>query len=220
MYVRPLNMGDRYGRLVIIGTAEPFVAKSHRVARYVLQCDCGGIRVARQDVIRRGDCNSCGCLQIKYGHSANGSVSGTYGSWAAMMERCHNPKNKNYRAYGAKGVTVYGKWQTFAGFLEDMGEKPDGWSIDRIDPFGDYEPSNCQWLPAEVNSRKHRYHRLNVELASTLKSRFLLGQNQADMAREFDLSQALVSSVCTGKNWAYVRPSDEFYNVAPHKEGR
>jgi hypothetical protein len=65
-----------------------------------------------------------------------------------MVERCTNPGHVSYARYGGRGVTVCDRWRTFANFAEDMGERPAGFSIDRINPDGHYEPSNCRWATA------------------------------------------------------------------------
>lgn len=77
-----------------------------------------------------------------------------YGAWAAMVGRCHNPNHQSYRTYGARGVTVCERWRSdFRNFLADMGERPPGHSIDRIDPRGHYEPGNCRWATASEQRR-------------------------------------------------------------------
>lgn len=80
-----------------------------------------------------------------------------------MLERCHNPKARHYRYYGGRGISICPEWDTrqggsFTNFLRDMGERPEGTSIDRIDPDGDYEPGNCRWAtPKEqVANRRPR----------------------------------------------------------------
>jgi hypothetical protein len=75
-----------------------------------------------------------------------------------MLSRCSQPSNKAYRYYGGRGVKVCDRWRHFANFLADMGERPTGLTIDRIDPHGDYEPGNCRWTTqAEQNRNQRRY---------------------------------------------------------------
>tara|TARA_B100000678_G_scaffold13657_2_gene10747 strand:- start:8066 stop:8473 length:408 start_codon:yes stop_codon:yes gene_type:complete len=81
----------------------------------------------------------------------------TYRSWQAAKDRCINPNNDRYSTYGAKGVRMCDRWlNSFEAFLADMGKCPKGHSIDRIDPFGNYEPSNCRWLRNDRQSRNKR----------------------------------------------------------------
>jgi hypothetical protein len=88
-----------------------------------------------------------------------------------MRERCNNPNHANFSSYGGRGITVCDRWKSFENFLEDMGERPEGLSIDRIDVNGNYEPENCRWADAETQanntqrSRKITYQGESMTIA-------------------------------------------------------
>lgn len=85
-------------------------------------------------------------------------MSPTYSSWRAMLARCRQPNNNRFQYYGARGIQVCERWLSFENFLEDMGERPAGLSIDRIDVDGNYEPGNCRWAtPLEQRHGRRDY---------------------------------------------------------------
>ena len=88
-------------------------------------------------------------------------LSKTYWAWATMWQRCTNPKRHNYHNYGGRGITVCERWAKYENFLADMSEKPEGWSLDRIDNEGDYELGNCRWAD---NRTQHVNTRRNIRL--------------------------------------------------------
>ena len=98
-------------------------------------------------------------VEVDLKHSSHGmSNTPTYRSWAHMLDRCRNPKNDSWDYYGGRGITVCEEWTDFAQFLADMGERPEGTSIDRIDVDGNYEPGNCRWADhtTQINNRRER----------------------------------------------------------------
>lgn len=150
--------GKKFGKLTVIERTENI---GNRVA-WLCKCDCGNEKVVRGDDLKTGNTKSCGCYrdEFKRVHGHNTKRHGRtpeYTSWNHMMQRCYNPKNNMYEFYGAKGVTVCERWHEFKNFIEDMGEKPStGHTIDRIDVYGNYEPSNCRWATREQQDRNVR----------------------------------------------------------------
>ena len=163
----PTAAGQRYGRLVAIECVNP-----HGHAKWIFKCDCGRTLVAIAKNVRRGMTKSCGCLHaenVKVVNRTHGmSYSSEHKIWEAMKRRCLNPNDTDYHLYGGRGIEVCDRWKnSFADFLSDMGRRPQGTSIDRIDNDKGYEPGNVRWATASTQVLNRR-STLRVEYNGTL----------------------------------------------------
>jgi hypothetical protein len=108
---------------------------------------------------KKWKCNSCTASEhLKLINTKHGKYgTPTYVSWQKMKDRCNNPNHKYYRLYGGRGISFDKKWETFEGFLQDMGEMPKkGFSLDRIDNDDGYHKMNCRWIPRNEQQKNRR----------------------------------------------------------------
>jgi len=104
-----------------------------------------------------------------HGNTRHGlSRSPTHNSWVRMRTRCLNPASDRFAYYGGRGITICDRWSVFENFLQDMGERPKGMTLDRIDPNGHYEPSNCRWASAKTQASNTRRNRFLLHGGETL----------------------------------------------------
>lgn len=148
--------GQKFKRLTILGYAGD--------RKWYCKCECGNITKVFSGILKNGTTNSCGCFMreraseanIEHGHTVNKRRTPTHRTWTKMLERCQNPNSIRYYDYGGRGITVCDRWQKFENFLADMGERPKGASIERVENDKGYYKGNCRWATRKEQCNNRR----------------------------------------------------------------
>lgn len=195
-------VGARFGRLLVMAEAHPRVNSGHKIRMLQVKCDCGNVRVVQAGNLRNGHTKSCGCLSLQ--STAERSTvhgmakkSGAWKSWVTIRDRCENANDPAYKNYGARGITVCERWRDFRNFFADMGERPSGASIDRIDNEGSYEPNNCRWASRTEQARNKR-NNINVTIDGVTRC-------LADVAAERGIKYRTAHARIVDRGWDAAR---------------
>lgn len=143
---------------------------------WLCRCECGTEKLVKGQSLKNGDTTSCGCHGKDWCRKHGMEGTSIYNLWVAMRHRCQNPKFAGYSNYGGRGIKVCDRWQVFAAFYADMGDKPAGKTLDRKDVNGNYEPTNCRWATATEQAHNKR----NTIMVG--------GRPLAEIAREIGMS--------------------------------
>lgn len=197
--------GKRFGRL----TVEHLLGKRGAFIYWACRCDCGGYTETQTGKLNIGHSQSCGCILADknatrlttHGASVGGKPTPTYSVWRGIKNRCLNPNEPAYKNYGGRGIKICDRWKdSFENFFTDMGQKPKGMWIERLDNEGDYEPTNCKWAtPKEQCNNK----RTNVYLTFRGKTQTVsqwneeLGYNKNVVAGRLRLGWSTEDAILT-----------------------
>lgn len=160
------SMG-KFGRLTVLSV----VREKGKKAVAICACDCGNMKSITFAHIKNGGTKSCGCLRSDtsketgrlnktHGQSVPEHRTAAYRSWECMKSRCRNPSDPSYKDYGARGVVYADDWESFDVFFKDMGERPRGKTLNRINNAQGYNKTNCEWATVKIQQRNKRNNRM------------------------------------------------------------
>lgn len=190
--------GRVIGRWTVLQKAERPAEYKTGGQYWLCRCACG-----TESVIQGGKLNAGrgvkGCHLCRgHGATKGGLQTPEYRSWRGMKERCNNSNHSNYRLYGARGISVCARWlASFDNFLEDMGPRPTGHSLDRIDVNGNYTPENCRWADSRTQATNTRTHRLTDEQKAAVLRVWSLGATVTDLAEITGMSRPYIAQIAS-----------------------
>lgn len=205
--------GKKYGWLTVIARDTDYPTKT-RKTMWRCQCRCGAEKSVYGESLKKGHTSSCGCQRpalVRAARTSHGmSHTPTHRTWQSMKRRCSSPTVWQYPYYGGRGIRVCERWASFENFLEDMGERPAGTTLDRIDNDGDYGPSNCCWAtPREQGSHTTRTRYVKTERGTVTLAEAARMANVSSSAILYRIRQGWSEAdiLAPAQPWAKYQPS-------------
>lgn len=158
-------IGQKFGKLTVVErTSTPNRPTEHH-AYWLCLCECGNNHIARGSDLKNGNVQSCGCLQIEKITTHGMRHTPIYAEWCSIKQRCYNPNNKSYKNYGYRGILMCERWRdSFEAFYEDVSKLSnfgkEGYSLNRINNDGIYEPNNVEWANDKTQANNKRNNHL------------------------------------------------------------
>ena len=183
--------GQKFGKLTAI---KRDMSITNRI-NWFFHCECGAVKSAGKGSVTNGYQVSCGCYQKEYGRQRKTihgmSTHPLYKTWSGMLHRCNKKDSRDYPDYGGRGIGVCDRWLDINNFISDMGDRPKGATIDRIDNEKGYSPDNCRWTTPLIqgnNKRNNKSITVNGAKYSSI----------AEAARELGVADSTLRHRCGG----------------------
>ena len=190
---RKVEIGDKFGLRTVLELER---VKGRKMA--LTRCDCGEEKYVRTDLLLRGLRVKClMCSSVKHGMLN----TGTWTSWKSMHGRCNDVGRHNYHRYGGRGIKVAARWGDFKSFYEDMGDRPEGFTIDRVDNNGDYTPENCRWISHAEQHRNKSTTKLNAVAVKVIRLLHSKGFSNARLARAHSVNPTTIRNIVNNISW-------------------
>lgn len=198
-------IGKKIGMLTVVGFGESYISPSglYKCKRYKVVCDCGKEKDMTKGVLLKNNTRSCGCYSAQLA-SENGGKNKTHGetktrtykTWVSMKSRCYCKNAGNYYNYGAKGIKVCDEWKaSYEAFVRDMGLRPNGKTLDRIDALGDYNKNNCRWASPKEQAINRGTTKLQCNDLREICRLFKLGKKAKEIAKSYGVTFGYVYSI-------------------------
>lgn len=192
--------GQSFGKLTAIRMVARPANTKDAGQFWICKCVCGGEVITTGSRLRAGR-RKRGCIDCsgaKY-RSVDGIKTPEYESWRGMRERCSNPRHGSYKNYGGRGISVCEEWKNdFLKFREDMGPRPRGMSLDRIDNNGNYNKQNCRWASRKTQIRNSRSFILTDDQVEAIRNLLKCGARQIDIAVACGVARSHIANIATG----------------------
>lgn len=199
--------GKRFGRLFVVGFAG---TDSKRRRLWNCRCDCGNEKIQSYGSLTVSKVQSCGCLTKEKITKHGQYKTKIYFVWHSMIRRCKNSTDQAYQDYGQRGIIVSNEWLDFMAFKNDMGPRPPGASLDRIDVNGNYCKENCRWATA-LQQANNRRNNIRIQYNGEIKT-------ISEWARSTGISKTALRYRLNSKTWTVARaletPVDRSINVS------